>query len=519
MTPDSGLVTVLMRQRLVILITIVVVLGVLVALNAVSYVRVERAEDAEWSPDRSTYNAGQTGTRALYDFLAESGYQVMRWREAPAALLNNRKVRPGTFVVIGKTVAPFTNEQAENLLRWVAQGGHLLIIDRRPDARLLAPSGDWQVATELLQNPSPDAAPDNPEQLTANVRQAQPAQPTILTRNVDAVMPSRFAALIKISHAAKDAKSTEKDASATTDAHEEGDENEPAEEPPPPVKEPTPAPDFVSQPQVVSQSKVDSQKLMVSQPVPTPVPVEAQPIPTAQGKTISSAPVVHLVGEHGALLVDYPHGDGRIIVLSDPFIVANNGINRADNLRLALNTVTSGGGLIAFDEFHQGRSLTQNELFAYFAGTPVLPMLCQAAIILLALLWTHGRRFARPLPLPRVDRRSKLEFVASMAELQQRARAYDLAIENVYTRIRRVLARYAGVEYQSGRAAIAAGVASRSSLDRQKLETLMRDCEDAINGGPINAHRSLELVAHLREVESTLGLRMRAREIRQAKEK
>jgi hypothetical protein len=229
--------------------------------------------------------------------------------------------------------------------------------------------------------------------------------------------------------------------------------------------------------------------------------------------------LVHLGGERGALMVDYPHGEGRIIVLSDPFIIANNGINRADNLRLALNIITSGGGLIAFDEFHQGRSVTQNELFAYFAGTPLLPMLCQAAVILLALLWTHGRRFARPLPLPRVDRRSKLEFVASMAELQQQARAYDLAIENVYTRIRRILARYAGVDHNSGRAVIAAGVAARSSLDQRELETLMRDCEDAISGGPINAHRSLELVARLREVESALGLRMRSREVRQAKEK
>jgi hypothetical protein len=515
-----------MRQRLFILITIAVVLGVLVALNALSYVRVERTEDAEWSPDRSTYNSGETGTRALYDFLTESGYPVTRWREAPAALLNNRKARPSTFVVIGKTIVPFNNEQTENLLRWVAQGGQLLIIDRRPDARLLAPSGDWNVATELLQNPAPDAAPDNPEQLTANVRQAQPAQPTILTRNVDSVMPSRFAALIKISHAAKDKKSQEKNANTKTVAHEEyededatAEEPTPAEEPthteaPAPGEEPTTTPDFVSRPGIISQPKI------VSQPAPTPIPVQSTPpVASVLARTISSAPVVHLVGEHGALLVDYPHGDGRIIVLSDPFIVANNGINHADNLMLALNIVTSGGGLIAFDEFHQGRSQMQNELFAYFAGTPVLPMLCQAAIILLALLWTHGRRFARPLPLPHVDRRSKLEFVASMAELQQRARAYDLAIENVYTRLRRVLARYAGVAQQSGRAAIAAGVAARSSVDQKRLETLMRDCEDAINGGPINAHRSLELVAQLREVESTLGLRMRAREIRQAKEK
>jgi hypothetical protein len=445
-----------LRQRLVILITIAVVLGVLVALNAVSYVRVERTEDAEWNPDRSTYNSGQTGTRAFYDFLSESNYQVVRWREAPAALLSNRKDKPSTFVVIGRTIIPFSDEQTDNLLRWVADGGRLLIIDRRPDARLLASSGEWNVTTELLQNSSPNSSSDNPEALTANVKPALPSQPTNMTRNVDSVMPSNLAALIKISHAAK---KDERDETHSDEA--KGADDEP----------------------------------------------------------VSTAPVVHLEGEHGPLLIDYPHGKGRILVLSDPFIIANNGINRADNLMLALNIVTSGGGIIAFDEFHQGRSLTQNELFAYFAGTPVVPMLCQALVIILALIWTRGRRFARPLPLPHVDRRSKLEFVASMAELQQQARAYDLAIENVYTRIRRVLARYAGVDHQSGRVAIASGVAARSSLDQKRLETLMRDCEDAINGGPINAHKSLELVAHLREVERALGLRMRAREIRQAKEK
>jgi hypothetical protein len=507
-TRHLSLVTVFMPQRFIILITVVVVVGALIALNAASYVRVEQTEDAEWNPDRSTYNSGQTGTRALYDFLSESGYQVMRWREAPAALLNNRsQSKPSTFVVIGKTISPFNGEQADALLRWVARGGRLLIIDRRPDPRLLAPSGDWTVATELLQSPSPDESSDNPEELTANVKPARPSQPTILTRNVESVMPSRLAALIKISYTAKDKKSHAEDADETTEDTEDDEEKSPTEEPPPAAK-------LVTPPLITAQPLIEAE-----QPTASPPTVEASPLPTSGGKTVSSAPLVHLGGEHGALMVDYPHGAGRIIVLSDPFIVANNGINRADNLTLALNIIRSGGGLIAFDEFHQGRSVTQNELFAYFAGTPLLPMLCQAAVIVLALLWTQGRRFARPLPLPRVDRRSKLEFVASMAELQQQARAYDLAIENVYTRIRRILARYAGVDHNSGQAVIAAGVAARSSLDQRELEALMRDCEDAISGGPINAHRSLELVARLREVESTLGLRMRSREVRQAKEK
>src|SRR5215210_40034 len=157
-------------------------------------------------------------------------------------------------------------------------------------------------------------------------------------------------------------------------------------------------------------------------------------------------------------------------------------------------------------------------MLAYFEGTPVLATVGQATLIVLLILWTKGRRFARPLPLARVDRRSSLEFVASMAELQQRARAFDLAIENIYTRTRRVLVRYAGVEHTSTRTEIAARVAARSSIDRQQLESLMRDCEETINGEPTNARRSLELVTRLRDIERRLGLRMRSREIKQAKD-
>jgi hypothetical protein len=114
------------------------------------------------------------------------------------------------------------------------------------------------------------------------------------------------------------------------------------------------------------------------------------------------------------------------------------------------------------------------------------------------------------------DRRSSLEFVASMAELQERARAFDLAIENIYSRIRRVLARYAGVDYNSPRSEIAKRVAARSSLDAHQLETLMRQCEEAINGEPINWKQSIDLVRRLRHVETALGLRMRSRDLRQA---
>jgi hypothetical protein len=111
-----------------------------------------------------------------------------------------------------------------------------------------------------------------------------------------------------------------------------------------------------------------------------------------------------------------------------------------------------------------------------------------------------------------------LEFVASMAELQQRARAYDLALENIYARTRRALTRYAGVDYNSPRSEIAERISSRSTLAREQIEKLMRECEDAINGEPLSERKSIDLVRQLRQLEKALGLRMRSRDARQAAE-
>jgi hypothetical protein len=274
-------------------------------------------------------------------------------------------------------------------------------------------------------------------------------------------------------------------------------------------------------------------------PTPTPAapdetPPDAEDVGTddADDRALESspAPVEYLPDGregHGALLVDYAYGRGRIVVLSDPFIVSNTGLRLADNLQLATNLVASATaatgatgeqqGIIAFDEFHQGRGATQNLTFAYFRGTPALTIVAQLGLLLLAFVWTRSRRFARPLPAPHVDRRSNLEFVASMAELQQRARAYDLAIENIYGRTRRALARYAGVAPTARSDEIAQRVAARSGRDMSELEALLGECENAIAGAPVSARRTLEIIARLRQLEGELGIRMRSREIRQAR--
>lgn len=464
-----------MRQRIAIIITVVLVLGVLIAINAASYEGKDERQDTELSPNRSTYHSGATGTRALYDFLSESGYPVMRWREVPAQLLGDTRQRVQTFVIIGDTALSIDEDEARSLLLWVERGGRLVLVDRRPGDQILPPSDHWLVATEFGEFPSLTVNPGNVGEMTENVKPVQPVQPTLLTQNVESVRPSKFAATISFT---------------TTNIKSNS-----------------------GQDQGVNNDEFENE------PPPTPEPVGPPALAPDKSTPVSPAPVVHLGDSRGALLVDYPHGNGRIVILSDPYIFSNGGLSLRDNLQLAINLLTSTGGLIAFDEYHQGRGTTRNALIGYFSGTPILPILGQFVALILVILWTSSRRFARPLPLKQIDRRSSLEFVASMAELQQRARSFDLAIENVYSRTRRVLARYAGMEYNSPRAEIAARVAARSSLESRSLEVLMRQCEEAINGAPVTERQSIQLVKRLRDVERALGLRMRARDARQATQK
>jgi len=456
----------------------VLAIGILVAINSAAYVTEEKQKDSELAPNRSTYNSGATGTRALHDFLNESGYPVMRWREPPAKLLGNSGDKVRTFVIVGRPRVSIEEEEAQTLLLWVERGGRLVIIDRRPDEQLLPRSGEWKVTTEFFDF-GISADPAQVDQMTEGVKPLEPSQPTLLTQDVELVMPSRYFAAVKFFELSKEEKEKTGPKISANEQQDHGNSNE----------------DFEDSPTVNSGNG------------PTVI--------AATSAGVSPAPVVHLSTSKAPLLVDYPHGKGRIVLLGDPYIVANGGIGLKDNLRLTTNILAVSEGLVAFDEFHQGHRASHNPFVGYFEGTPVLAICGQIGFLILLMLWTRGRRFARPLPLVQPDRRSSLEFVASMAELQQRARAYDLAIENIYSRTRRVLARYAGVDYNSPRRVIAERIAARSTIKAHQLDTLMSQAEEAINGGAISERQSIQLVKRLREVEITLGLRMRSREVKQ----
>ena len=444
-----------MRQRLFLVLMIAGLVGVLVLLNALTYVQTQKEPDSELRPNRSTFNAGATGTQAFYTLLSETGRKPMRWQDSPDGLTTAR-IKPSVFVVVGSLRRDFTENDATALLRWVSQGGRLVLIDREPPKDLKTSTASWKI--DVSSDPAVElfsVDPTDQKQMTANTDATKPVQPTIFTTDVNAVQPSRFSGW-------------------------------------------------------VSFERLNSSGQGTSYPIGSdaPPPPEANVTADEMYEPSSGAPVVHLAGNEKNLVVDVPFGSGQIVYLADPYIVSNGGIGIVDNAQLAINLVSTNGGTIAFDEYHQGYGSNANRLFQYFEGTPVIAIFVQCALLVGLIFFSQSRRFARPLPEKEPDRLSKLEYVTAMAELQRRTKSYDLAMENIFSDFRRRVARGLGLDnLTSTRNEVARSIAERTSMDAYAVGELMIKCEAIIQGEPTNKAEVIDLASQLREIENKLGIK------------
>ncbi len=487
-----------MRQKLGIILGLAVLILILIGLNAATYVQKERTPDNEIILNRSSFNSGATGTQALYTLLAETGRNVLRWQQPLDALATQspRNV-PSTFVIVGKTRRPFEDIEVRQLLEWVDSGGRLVLIDRDLDERLTKAIAVWQLTQktndlELLYVTDPSDAP----QMTSGMPASRPVQPTVFTRNVNAIQTSRFASDIDISMKGPgDGLTTGLDLDAANITGQP--QSTPYDFYAPP---PSPAPSGEAY-------ETDSN----AAPSP-PAPARSPAYTTIQGDEVAgdeafSAPVVHVVGNDRNVLVDIPYGAGEIVVLSDPFIVSNTGIGLVDNAQLAINVLSSGGGFVAFDEFHQGYGANRNQFFAYFSGTPVIAIFGQIALIIFVVMLSRSRRFARAVPEPEPDRLTKLEYVGAMAELQQRTRAYDLALENIIGDFKRRVSNLFGVDGGlKNRRQLSKLIAERIKGDAAEIDSVLAKCQDIIHGEATNKKETVALATRLREIEDQLGM-------------
>jgi hypothetical protein len=456
-----------MKQKLLIFLVLIFLVLLLVVLNAATYVQKEKVADTEFAPNRSTYNPGSTGTQAFYTLLSETGRNVMRWQTSLESLRLDSKDRPTVFVMIGPLRRQLSDVENTRLMEWVSAGGTLILIDREPSADLLVTTSQWKVSV------SPPASPDlyvvdasDQKQMTADRPAQKPVLPSHFARGVNAVQASRLATLITLDRYSDAAPS----GSATIGGE-------------------------------VSASGTTS-----------PTPDEVRDETQSDDEINFQAPIVHVGDSEKGILVEAPFSEGRVIILSDPYLVSNNGINLVDNAQLAINLVSSPQGLIAFDEYHHGYGANNNRLFQYFEGTPVIAIFLQCGLVIALIFFSQSRRFARAIPEPEPNRLSKLEYVSAMAELQQRTRAYDLAIENIYTDFRRRVTALVGLDNTTAkRKEIAQRIAERIRVDAGEIEDLMFRCEDVIHGEPIGKKDTIAIVERLRDLEERLGLKRVAR--------
>ncbi len=429
-----------MKQKIFILGFLVLLVAVLAGLNAASYTQKETVPDSEVAPNRSTFNSGATGTQAYFSLLSETGRKATRWQQPPAALLTAAaNARPAVFVITGNIKRAFSEPDTVQLLRWVSEGGRLVVIDREPPDGLAVTTSSWKVEFENEARFDVfDVDPSDQTKMTAGTPAIKPVQPGIFSSSVNAVQPSRLASTVNIERIA---------------------------------------------------------------------PGKDERIPSTVESPTDSAPLIHFATADKNLVVEAPFGSGKIVFVTDPYIVSNSGIAIADNAQLAINLVATNGGIVAFDEYHQGYGIDNNRFIQFFAGTPVVAIFLQAAVLIGFVFYSQSRRFARPVPEAEPDRLSKLEYVAAMAELQSRTRAYDLAVENIYNEFRRRAARLFGLEiHQATSRELALRIAERVGLDRVQTETTLFKCEDIIRGEPTNKKQVVTLTGELREIETKLGL-------------
>lgn len=516
-----------MKQKLFIFLGLFVLIVVLIGLNAVSYTQKEKELDVEENPNRSTFNLGATGTRAFFDLLKETGRNPVRWQNAPADLLLNNKDKPSTLIIIGKTREPIADVETQQILQWVSEGGKLILIDREPDSDLVKTTANWNVLFNLSYR-APEGATDasNQQQMTNGINAARAVQPTAYTKGVNGVQTSAFATSVNFDRLPGDEISRKMTfGRGKPTPFPTFSKDKPKYEPPPDAFS-TPEDEENNGTGTGGDSTAEDNEPPVFVRTPTPKTPPLKKIETIEDEAVvvranpddetasPLAPVVHLEADNRNILVDVPYGAGQIVFLSDPYIVSNGGINLVDNAALAINVVTAREGIIAFDEYHQGYGTNKNRLLEFFAGSPVIPVFAQIALIVGLIFFSQSRRFARAVPEPEPDRLSKLEYVSAMAELQQRTKGFDLAIENIYTDFRRRVARLVGVDAQKTRKQDFALLIVERLPDENasEIEQLMQRCEDVMHGDAANKKEVLRLTTRLRELESKLGLQRRKRD-------
>jgi Domain of unknown function (DUF4350) len=150
----------------------------------------------------------------------------------------------------------------------------------------------------------------------------------------------------------------------------------------------------------------------------------------------------------GAAAVMARRGEGTVIVLSDPQVLANGNLGKGDNGRLAadLISMSPAGFPVMFDEYHHGAGGTSPSPIDWIT-TPWGAMLGLALLVVYVGLVLRGRSFGPRVSLAPARDRSSAESAEAVGTLLRRARARATTWGMLDEATRRSLASRVGLSH------------------------------------------------------------------------
>lgn len=184
---------------------------------------------------------------------------------------------------------------------------------------------------------------------------------------------------------------------------------------------------------------------------------------------------------HHALVADFPRGEGEIVVIGDPLLLANRFLAHADNSVLAVHLLSPERGPVIFDEFYHGLSVRGNPL--YLLTRPGYAAVAVAVLLAIsAWTWREAVFLGPPLPDESSRRRDIGEYVQAMARFFRRApTSRPFLVREVRDGVLYALCQEIGLPPQTHeKDAIVAAIARRDPDRAAQLERVLGDIDDRL---------------------------------------
>ncbi len=147
--------------------------------------------------------------------------------------------------------------------------------------------------------------------------------------------------------------------------------------------------------------------------------------------------LLELGDNFGAVVWSEKVGKGQAIFATTPYLAANAYQDYNSNFQFLAQLVSKNPQIFVDEYSHGYRDKTDTESqgdrnwLEYLAKTPLLPLLLQAGVLLLVLIWAQNRRFGAPASLetPVID--NNLAYIQALAGVLEKAESSEFILNVV----------------------------------------------------------------------------------------